>query len=63
MGNEFWHRLTGAEDFHDRLIYCLYEVIDNVDMTSLIEEVIQALSVEIEQYQDLADLTEPDINQ
>ena len=48
MGKEFWHRLTGEEDFYNRLIDCISEVVNEVDMKSFVEEVIEALSKEIE---------------
>ena len=48
MGKEFWHRLTGEEDFYNRLIDCISEVVNEVDMKSFVEEVIEALSNEIE---------------
>ena len=48
MGKEFWHRLTGEEDFYNRLINAISEVVDEVDMPSVVEEVIEALSKEIE---------------
>lgn len=49
MGKEFWHRLTGKENFYDNLIDCLHEIINDVNDTETIEEVIQALSNEISQ--------------
>lgn len=48
MGKEFWYRLTGEEDFYNRLIDCISEVVNEVDMKSFVEEVIEALSKEIE---------------
>jgi len=47
MGTEFWHRLTGKENFYDNLITCLHEIIDDVNETETIEAVIQELTQEI----------------
>ena len=48
MGKEFWHRLTGEEEFYNRLINAIIEVVDEVDMPSIVEKVIEDLSKEIE---------------
>jgi len=47
MGKYFWHRLTGEEDFYNRLINAISEVVNEVDMPAVVEEVIEALSQEI----------------
>lgn len=47
MGKDFWHRLTGEEDFYNRLINAISEVVNEVDMPAVVEEVIEALSQEI----------------
>lgn len=47
MGKDFWHRLTGKENFYDNLITCLHEIINDVNETETIEAVIQELTREI----------------
>ncbi len=49
MGKEFWCRLTGEEEFYQRLIDSIGEVVNEVDMKSLVEEVIEDLSQQIDQ--------------
>ncbi|KYD04140.1 PmeII family type II restriction endonuclease [Saccharococcus caldoxylosilyticus] len=48
VGQEFWHRLTGVEDFYQRLTDAIGDVATEFDSSKLIEEVIEALAKEIE---------------
>lgn len=48
VGQEFWHRLTGVEDFYQRLTDAIGDVATEFDSSKLIEEVIEALAEEIE---------------
>lgn len=47
VGKDFWHRLTGKEEFYFDLIDAIGEVALEVDGTKVIEETILALSKEI----------------
>lgn len=44
IGQEFWHRLTGDENFYNELINTFVSIADEIDSTDLINEVIQKLS-------------------
>lgn len=46
IGKEFWHRLTGDEDFYERLISSFAEVAKEMDSSELLNETIQKLSKE-----------------
>ncbi len=43
IGQDFWHRLTGDENFYNELIATFVSIADEVDSTDLINEVIQEL--------------------
>ena len=47
IGQEFWHRLTGDENFYNELIHSFVSIADEVDSTDLINEVIQELSEQL----------------
>lgn len=47
-GKDFWHRLTGHEDFYQNLTDAIGDVASEIDGSQLIEEVIQSLTLEIE---------------
>lgn len=47
-GQEFWHRLTGDENFYEELINAFAEVADEINCSEALEEVIQNLAREIE---------------
>jgi len=49
IGKEFWHRLTGKEDFYYDLINAFGEVAKEVDGRTELEAVVSKLAVEIEQ--------------
>ncbi|NNU88107.1 restriction endonuclease [Geobacillus sp. MR] len=49
IGQEFWHRLTGIENFYQRLTDAIGDVATEFDSSKLIEEVIEALAKEIEE--------------
>lgn len=49
IGQEFWYRLTGKNDFYFDLINAIGEVALEVDGTEKLEEAIQSLTKEIEQ--------------
>lgn len=44
VGNEFWYRLTGAEDFYDRLIHAISEVVLEAKGKELLDEVVAELA-------------------
>ncbi|MGC1205772.1 MAG: PmeII family type II restriction endonuclease [Flavobacteriaceae bacterium] len=48
IGKDFWHRLTGKEDFYLDLIDAVGEVALEVDGTKVLHQTIEALSKEIE---------------
>ncbi len=47
IGKEFWHTFTGDEGFYQDLIDAVAEIAKEVDMKSLVEEVIDKLAEEI----------------
>ncbi|MGG0473555.1 PmeII family type II restriction endonuclease [Priestia aryabhattai] len=49
VGQEFWHRLTGIEDFYQRLTDAISDVATEYDSSELVEEVIKTLAKEIEE--------------
>ncbi|AEH54558.1 MULTISPECIES: PmeII family type II restriction endonuclease [Heyndrickxia] len=49
VGAEFWYRLTGEEDFYDRLTGAIGEVASEYDGTELMDKVINSLAIEIEE--------------
>jgi len=49
IGQEFWHRLTGDENFYLDLINAFGNVALEVDGTTVLEETIAALTIEIEE--------------
>lgn len=44
IGKEFWYRLTGDEEFYDKLIDSFAEVAKEMDSSKLLNETIQKLS-------------------
>jgi hypothetical protein len=48
IGKDFWHRLTGKDDFYFELIDAIGEVALEVDASKVVEETIKALAIEIE---------------
>lgn len=48
VGQDFWHRLTGRENFYFELIDAVGEVALEVDARKVVEKTIQKLSIEIE---------------
>lgn len=48
IGQSFWHRLTGKEDFYFELIDAIGEVALEVDASKVVENTIQILAKEIE---------------
>lgn len=52
IGQDFWHRLTGKEDFYFELIDAIGEVALEVDGSIVVEKTIKKLALEIaEKYQ------------
>jgi hypothetical protein len=47
IGRDFWHRLTGKEDFYFELIDAVGEVALEVDASKVVEDTITALAEEI----------------
>lgn len=47
IGKDFWHRLTGQEDFYFQLIDAIGEVALEVDASSVVQETIDKLALEI----------------
>jgi len=48
VGQDFWHRLTGDQDFYYKLIDAIAEVAIEVDGRKIIEETVQMLAKEID---------------
>jgi len=48
IGKDFWHRLTGKENFYFDLIDTVGEVALEIDGRSVLQETIKALSKDIE---------------
>lgn len=46
-GRDFWHRLTGKDDFYFELIDAIGEVALEVDASKVVEQTIQTLAKEI----------------
>lgn len=46
-GRNFWHRLTGKDDFYFELIDAMGEVALEVDASKVVENTIQKLAKEI----------------
>lgn len=44
IGREFWYRLTGDEEFYDKLISSFAEVAKEMDSSELLKDTIQKLS-------------------
>ena len=49
IGQDFWHRLTGKEDFYLDLIDAIGDVALEVDASQVIEDTISKLEIEIAQ--------------
>lgn len=47
-GKEFWHRLTGDENFYGELVNEIADVAKEVDGTEMLNNVIRDLTIEIE---------------
>ncbi|EON77530.1 putative cytosolic protein [Lunatimonas lonarensis] len=47
IGKDFWHRLTGKDDFYFELIDAIGEVALEVDGSKVVEQTIKTLAVEI----------------
>lgn len=48
IGQDFWHRLTGKDDFYFELIDAIGEVALEVDASKVVEKTISALAKEIQ---------------
>lgn len=48
IGQDFWHRLTGDEDFYSELVNAIGELAIEEDSSSLVKQVIVELAKEIE---------------
>ncbi|GAA0453872.1 PmeII family type II restriction endonuclease [Alkalibacillus silvisoli] len=48
IGKEFWERLTGKEDFYDKLTDAIVDVANEADGSELIEETIEKLAKQID---------------
>ena len=49
IGKDFWHRLTGDENFYNELISAIAEVAVEIDGRETLERVIQELAAQIRQ--------------
>lgn len=49
VGAEFWHRLTGNADFYQRITDAIGDVASEYDGSELVENIIDELSVQIEE--------------
>lgn len=47
IGKDFWHRLTGKDNFYFELIDAIGEVALEVDASKVVEQTIKSLSIEI----------------
>lgn len=47
IGKDFWHRLTGEEDFYFQLIDAIGEVALEVNASNIVQETIDKLAIEI----------------
>jgi hypothetical protein len=47
IGQEFWHRFTGDEDFYADLIQAIGKVADEFDMKEVVEDTVMALAEDI----------------
>lgn len=47
VGKDFWHRLTGDEDFYEELINAFAEVAEEMNSSTLVERMIENLANEI----------------
>lgn len=56
VGQEFWYRLTGDEDFYADLISAFGEVAIEADSTKLLKETIEELAAEIHVSDEFKDL-------
>jgi hypothetical protein len=48
IGKDFWHRLTGKDDFYFELINAMGEVALEVDASMVVEQTIKTLALEID---------------
>lgn len=61
VGKDFWHRLTGQENFYTILGKAMGEIALDYDGTELLEEVIEQLAKEIDfTFQDTKNISETD---
>lgn len=44
VGEEFWHRLTGDKEFMNKLITSITDVVNDIEVSSVLENVIDELS-------------------
>jgi len=51
VGQEFWHHITGDENFYVALISAIGEVAEEFDGRSILEETIKALAVDLEKHE------------
>ena len=47
IGKDFWHRLTGQENFYFQLIDAIGDVALEVDASNIVQETIDKLTIEI----------------
>jgi len=56
IGKEFWHRFTGDENFYKELIKVVNNIARDVNMKSIVDDIIDKLSEKIEtRFKDLFD--------
>ena len=48
IGREFWHRFTGDENFYKELILTAEKIAKDINMKSIVDDVIKKLSYQIE---------------
>ena len=49
VGSDFWHRLTGNEDFYIRITDAIGDVASEYDGSELVESIIESLTIQITQ--------------
>lgn len=62
IGTEFWYRLTGEEDFYQRLTDAIGDIASEYDSSELMEQIINSLTKEIEESLNLQKLDVNNVN-
>jgi hypothetical protein len=49
IGKEFWHRFTGDENFYNDLIQTIISIVNDVDMKSFLDDIVDELSIKLKE--------------